>query len=151
MTGVEFTVYGLAQPAGSKRGFHRGGRVIIVDAAAKSRPWKAQVSDAAALAMADAGISLIRDPLEAHFTFYVPRPKGHYGSGRNATVLKPSAPVYPTSRPDLLKLARAVEDSCTGIVYSDDSLIVREALEKIYGEPARVEVSLYTLSPHGDT
>ena len=51
---IQFVVYGIPAPAGSKKGFynHRTRRVIITDASEKSRPWKAQVSDAAAEAMA---------------------------------------------------------------------------------------------------
>lgn len=133
---IAFTVYGKPAPAGSKRGFYnaKAARVIITDASKNSRPWKAQVSDAAAEAM-DGG-ALLNGPVELSLTFYVPRPKGHFG----AKGVRPSAPTSPTVKPDLLKLARAVEDALSGIVYRDDAQIVTEHLEKHYGEPARVEV-----------
>jgi Holliday junction resolvase RusA-like endonuclease len=146
MTAVHFTIYGAPQPAGSKRGFYNknAGRVIITDDAKKSRPWKAQVSDAAAHAMATQGPlfegKLLDGPLALELVFYVPRPKGHYGSGRNAHQLRPSAPDFPAVKPDVLKLARAVEDALSSIVYRDDAQIVTEFLLKRYGEPARCEV-----------
>lgn len=136
---VSFTVYGIAQPAGSKRGFVKAGRVVITDASAKSRPWKAQVSDAAAQAMN--GGELLAGPLWLELMFYVPRPKGHYG----AKGVRPSAPAFPTVKPDLLKLTRAVEDALTGICVRDDAQFIMEHLQKHYGEPARVEVRIGTL------
>jgi Holliday junction resolvase RusA-like endonuclease len=40
--------------------------------------------------------------------------------------------LYPISKPDVLKLARAAEDALTGIIWSDDALIVQEHLYKAY-------------------
>ena len=114
---IAFTVHGKPAPAGSKRGFYnaKAKRVIITDDSKNSRPWKAQISDAAAEAMA--GYDLLQGPLSVSLTFFVLRPKGHYG----ARGLRPSAPEFPTVKPDLLKLARAVEDALSGIVYRDDA------------------------------
>lgn len=139
---VEIKVFGKPQPAGSKRGFaftRANGKtgVAISDANSKSRPWKTLVSQAAG---EQYGGELLRGPLAVELRFFAPRPKGHYGSGSKASVLKASAPQYPTGKPDVLKLARAVEDALTKVVYADDSQIVREVLEKCYGEPARVEI-----------
>ena len=132
MSTVAFTVPGIAAPAGSKRGFYnkKAGRVIITDDNARSRPWKALVSDAALEAMH--GRNLLDGPLLLELTFWMPRPKGHYGAGRNAAVVKNSAPWAPAVKPDLLKLARGVEDALTGIVYRDDAQVVCETLEKAY-------------------
>lgn len=144
---LTFTVYGAAQPAGSKRAFRHAhtGAVLVADANKKSKPWKREVADAAATAMLSHAITengtLVDGPLSVRMIFYVPRPQGHYG----AKGLRPSAPPYPTKRPDVLKLARGVEDAMTGIVYRDDAQIVREQLVKDYGEPARVEVTVESL------
>lgn len=150
MRELSFVVYGEAAPAGSKRGFVRGGRVMITDASARSRPWKAQVTDAAIEAM---GFTLVADkdgkvipmfdePVVVAMTFHVARPKSHFGSGKNAGQVKASAPTRPTTKPDLLKLARAVEDALTQICYRDDSQIVDERLSKWYGDPPRVEITI---------
>jgi len=142
---VSFTVYGVAAPAGSKRGFYnqKAKRVIVTDDNAKSRPWKAQITDAAIQAMN--GAPLLEGPLMLGVEFYMPRPKGHYGKRG----LRPSAPPIPTVKPDLLKLTRAVEDALTGICYRDDAQIAREILDKFYGEPARVEVRIRQMDPSG--
>lgn len=143
---IEFRVYGTPAPAGSKRalpiGGRRGRRMIVVDASKRARPWKQQVAQEAGRAMN--GMRLFRCPLALELIFYVARPKSHFGKRG----LKPSAPEWPAKRPDLLKLARAVEDALTGIVYADDALIVMEALAKRYTEGAEcVEVVVRPLLP----
>ena len=138
------TVYGSAQPAGSKRAFTVNGRAQITDANPRSREWKDRVAQAAG---EQYGGELIEGPLSVDMIFYSPRPKGHYGTGRNAARLKDSAPEYPIGRPDVLKLARAVEDALTGVVYRDDALIVDEVLHKRYGEPACCAIKVYRMGP----
>lgn len=144
---LSFTAYGRPQPAGSKRAFPiRGsGRIAVTDANPRAKVWQAEVRAAAVLAMpadsAAAAGALLDGPLGVNLTFHVARPKGHYG----ARGLRPSAPVYPTMRPDVLKLARAVEDALTGVVWRDDAQIVKENLRKVYGEPERVEVVVLDL------
>lgn len=142
---LTFTVLGKPETAGSKKGFYseKLKRVIITDDNKDSRNWKNQVAEAAFSAMG--GTQPIAGPLEARFTFYRQRPKGHYGSGKNADKLKASAPAFPATKPDVLKLARAVEDAMKSIVYPDDSQIVKETIEKVYGMPERVEVCVRVL------
>ena len=143
IVGVEpivFTIYGKPETAGSKRGFamrRRDGSsfVTIVDDNPKSRDWKNAVSSAAHEHYKG---NLLNCPINLHLVFYVPRPQGHYGKRG----VRASAPSYPATRPDVLKLARAVEDALTGIVYRDDSQIVTETLMKRFGEPSRVEVTI---------
>lgn len=77
--------------------------------------------------------------LEATFVFIKPRPKAHYGSGRNERILKDSAPAAPGTRPDALKLARAIEDAMTNVVYTDDSLIVTEHIGKRFCDRLEAE------------
>lgn len=136
---VSFVVYGTPAPAGSKRAFVRGGRAIVTDDSRKSRPWKTLVAQRAGEVMA--GKELKRGPLAVTLTFTVRRPKDHYG----ARGLKPGAPRYPTKKPDVLKLARGTEDALSGLVYADDSQIVREVLAKEYGEQEGVRVLVVEL------
>lgn len=139
MAEVTFTVYGKAQPAGSKTaGVSKSGKLFVRDDAKGSRPWKTQVAQAAGEAMN--GDGLLGGALELSVIFTVPRPKAHYG----ARGLRPSAPAYPTTRPDITKLLRAVEDACTGIVWRDDAQIVHQHAYKEYGEPAKADVRVTT-------
>lgn len=144
MTKFYLTVYGTPAPAGSKKAVPMGkARWGVVDANDKAKPWKREVTQAAGRAMEDSGTQLLTGPLEVRFTFYVRRPKGHTG----VRGLKPSAPPFPTTKPDALKLARGVEDALSGVVYGDDAQIVTELLEKRYGTPERVEIEISTLEP----
>jgi Holliday junction resolvase RusA-like endonuclease len=151
---ISFTVLGIARPGGSKKSlvpinrhtgqpFRRPGGGIVastVDANPKVKDWQRVVADRAAELELGA---LLDGPLALTLTFYRPRPKGH--SGRRG--LRSSAPRYPIGRPDLLKLARAVEDALTGVVWRDDAQIVAERLFKDWGEPARVCVEIEPLDP----
>lgn len=139
---VSFVVYGKAQPAGSKRVFHaKDGHAYVRDMSGNAGDdWRRSVAQAAGIAMMDG--PLLTGPLKLILIFYVVRPQGHYGSGRNAEKLKPSAPMAPTTRPDLTKLIRAVEDAMTGIVWRDDSQVVIQEASKVYSERARVKVTV---------
>lgn len=142
MSEIEFWVIGKPQPAGSKRAFRNphSGRINVVDANRNAGAYKQQVA-AAALDAHDG--ELLTGSLELTLIIRLARPKGHYGTGRNAHRLKPSAPHYPTTKPDLLKLARGVEDALTGVVWRDDAQIVVEHLTKRYAtsdEPESVHV-----------
>lgn len=143
---VEFEVLGRPQPAGSKKAFKHPhtGRIIVTDDAKKSAPWKQQVAGAAAAQLELDG-ELLRGPLKLEVCFYLARPKGHYGSGRNAGVLKASAPEYPAVKPDTTKLLRAVEDALTGVVWADDAQVVDQAAYKRYGAPERCRVRITQL------
>ena len=67
----------------------------------------------------------VAGPVEAVITFYLPRPKGHYGTGKNAGVLKASAPEFPAGVPDVDKLCRSTLDGLKeGGAYLDDSQVV---------------------------
>lgn len=140
---ITFSVPGRCKPAGSKRGFINKytGRVAIVDACEKSKDWKADVSHAARAAYKG---PLICCACAVSFEFIVSRPGGHYGSGKNSDKLKLSAPAWATTKPDLLKLARGIEDAMTGVIYHDDSLIVQEVLRKDYahGKDAFIGVTV---------
>lgn len=134
------TVFGTPAPAGSKRAFVNKftNRAHVTDANPNAAPWKKEVSQAAGRRMDELGLAILTGPLEVTFRFFRKRPLGHSG----AKGLKPSAPAYPTSKPDVLKLARGVEDALTGIVYADDAVIVNELLFKRYGFPERVEIEI---------
>lgn len=132
---IEFFVEGRPLPSGSKRGFaiKKGGqytgKAIVVDANKNSVYWKQKV---ALTANDNYNGKPLSGPVIVEMEFYFRRPKSHFGTGKNSGVLKRSSPDHHTIKPDLLKLARAVEDALSGIIYNDDSQIVQEFLEKNY-------------------
>jgi Holliday junction resolvase RusA-like endonuclease len=143
---LEFVVLGLPKPAGSKRAFaiRKGGmptgKIAVVDDCNMSREWKNNVAHEAAVAIGNAEKFI--GPVKLSATFRVPRPKSHYRTGSHAALLRQSAPPFPVTKPDLLKLTRAIEDAMTGIVWRDDSQVVEQSLKKIYGEPIGCAITI---------
>jgi crossover junction endodeoxyribonuclease RusA len=135
--GVIVEVRGLPKPAGSKRVFlvgPKGGtrRPVVTDDCRKGADWRATVQHAIANAYQGPPMECA---LEVSLHFTVPRPRGHFNKRGE---LRPSAPAFPTTRPDRSKLCRAVEDAATGLLWRDDAQIICGALTKGYG--ARVGV-----------
>ena len=83
----------------------------MTDDCKTSRDWKTDVKHAAVAIYQ-------REPLTCAvrltLVFVLPRPQGRLsGTGRNVGVLKPSAALFHVIKPDVLKLARGVEDALT--------------------------------------
>lgn len=156
MTALAFFVEGRPQTAGSKRAVpinrngERVGTRVIEDGSAANREakrsWRQDVQLAARVAMSEQGWELTHGPVVCEFVFYRHRPASHYGKGRNARDLKPTAPAHPTGKPDALKLARAAEDSLTGLVWADDAQVVDGRQAKVwscrYSEREGVSVTI---------
>lgn len=144
LSDLSFFVAGKAVPGGSKRGFafRRGnGRlgVSMMDAGKGNAEWKAWVKFTAMRTME--GRALFDGPLELTLVFVRQRPGRHFD--RKGLIRPKAMGEQPTGPPDVLKLARAVEDGCNGIVWVDDRLIVKETLTKRYagqGEKSGVHV-----------
>ncbi len=125
-----FFVPGLPKTAGSKRAFYRPGMKfpVIVDDCAKGKDWRADVK---AFAMAAFSGELLEGPLKVTLHFLLPRPQAHRRANGD---LKDTAPKWHTKKPDALKMARAVEDALTGIIWRDDAQIAQEHLTKAYDD-----------------
>lgn len=146
---VSFFVRGKPEPAGSKRAVSIPGRSFtqVVDANKRAAPWKQTVAKVAAYEM-HGSHSIIQVPCACRMDFVVKRPAGHWrkGGGLSAQGLRHTRP---GSKPDVLKLARGVEDAMAGVVYIDDALICHEVLNKRYQrnpvEPVGVQVYVWPL------
>jgi crossover junction endodeoxyribonuclease RusA len=131
---VIITVRGVPAPQGSKR--HVGGG-RMVEMSRSVGPWREAVRAETQRAMGwEAGGEPLTGPASVFIAFFLPRPKGHFGTGRNAGEVKSSAPPFPAGRPDLDKLVRAVLDGLTaGGAWADDSQVVELAARKEWGTP----------------
>jgi Holliday junction resolvase RusA-like endonuclease len=144
-------VLGLPIPQGSKKAFRHAatGRVVMVDANAKLADWRALVDAEARRALA--GRDPFIRPCKASLGFYLPRPAGHYGTGRNAGILRPSAPRWPGVKPDVDKLIRAAFDSLkTAGVWRDDALCCGLSAWKVYADTRPVGLVLTVTDLEGD-
>ena len=133
---IEFTVAGVPAPQGSKVRTKWGMR----EDNPATRPWRQAVGFEALAAMK--GAPPHSGPLRLEVVFAFPRPKSHYGTGKNADVLKAAAPTLHTAKPDVDKLVRAIGDAVTGVCCRDDSQFALVVARKIYGTPgARVTIT----------
>lgn len=130
---VAFFVKGKPEPAGSKRAVTIPGHRFtqVVDANKNAPRWKKTVAGVAEYEMLDGGHRIIQGPCCCKMEFVVARPKGHWLTGGGLSAEGQRKP-FPISPPDALKLARAVEDAMTGVVYVDDAMIVHEVIDKRY-------------------
>lgn len=140
----KFFVSGIPKPGGSKTAFPIRGKdgkmhVIVTDAS-KNKNWRSDVKSAC-LRVWDREPTI--QPLSLKVCFYMPYLKGHYGTGKHSGELKPSAPNWHRSKPDLTKLLRSTEDALTGVLWIDDAQIVKAEVSKKYGKTpgASIEVS----------
>lgn len=79
-------------------------------------------------------------PLDVRMWFFLPRPKYHFGTGRNAGCLKASAPRHHTTKPDIDNLEKFVLDCLNGVAFKDDKQIVRVDKAKLYSTNPRTEI-----------
>ncbi|MCL4735356.1 MAG: RusA family crossover junction endodeoxyribonuclease [Candidatus Omnitrophica bacterium] len=130
MRSIKFTVVGKQQPAGSKRVVtnRHTGKAYVIDANDKARDWKTKVAQYASDAMGGAGV--MTGPIILIVVFAIMRPKSHYTTKGE---IRESAPKYPTQKPDVTKLLRAVEDALTGVVWRDDAQVCYQMASKSYG------------------
>ncbi|MEI6634754.1 MAG: RusA family crossover junction endodeoxyribonuclease [Chlamydiota bacterium] len=79
-------------------------------------------------------------PLSLTCEFVFGRPKTHYGTGKNAGVLKASAPSQHTGTPDLDNILKAAKDAITDVgLWRNDSLVCQYGwMEKRYVNPGEV-------------
>ncbi len=126
---IQFFVPGIPKPGGSKKGFvnPKTGRVVVQEDCTKNKDWRASVAYGAreAHGFDASGIPnpLLSGPLFVEIVFVFCRPKSHHGTGRNAEVLKPSAPRWHTNQPDSDKLVRSTWDALTKVLWVDDSQV----------------------------
>lgn len=88
--------------------------------------WRDTVRTMATLAMRKAKLQPLEGPLEVYYRFYLAKPKG-----------KPKWKWLPDVKPDEDKLARAVNDALTRVVFKDDGQICKSTVEKMYALPPR--------------
>jgi len=68
-------------------------------------------------------VPIFTKALRVDFEFIFSRPKSHFGTGRNANKLKPSAPKFFIKKPDYDNLEKFALDAMNNHVYTDDNLV----------------------------
>ncbi|MFC3348230.1 RusA family crossover junction endodeoxyribonuclease [Streptomyces echinoruber] len=127
----DITVHGTPGPQGSKT---RNPSGALYESSAKVKPWREAVKSAALDALAyDEAWRPLREAVRLEVVFTLRRPRSHYGTGRNAGVVKPSAPQFPIGKPDTDKLLRSTQDALKDAgVLLDDSVVTDTVAAKRY-------------------
>lgn len=129
------SVPGIPESQGSAKAFAVAGKARITHSNKKLTSWRRDA------------IVALRDQMEAQewqrveecevrLDFVFPRPKSHYGTGRNSQTLKPTAPYRKSSKPDIDKLCRGALDALMGAgLFGDDSCVTDLTSSKRYTMP----------------
>jgi crossover junction endodeoxyribonuclease RusA len=129
---IEVIVRGIPAPQGSKR--HVGNGRMIESSKAVG-PWREAIRAETQRVMDALCVYPISGPVGVQVNFNLPRPKGHYRTGKNAHLLSVGAPAWPAGTPDLDKLIRAVLDGLTmGGAWKDDGQVVSLLAYKRYAD-----------------
>lgn len=128
---MKMFIPGVPAPQGSKNGYIRNGRVVLVESSKKVKPWRETVAQVTRLHCTQP----IQGAVSLNVVFVMPRTKA---------MGKKPAPLM-TTKPDSDKLLRAINDGMTGIAYRDDSQIVHITCTKrraAYGEQTGAHVTI---------
>jgi Holliday junction resolvase RusA-like endonuclease len=113
---ISYWIDGEPAPQGSKTGFIKNGRVVMIESSKKVKPWREAV---AAQTQAKV-LCALQNPVEIALVFHLPKPK---------TVTRK----WPAVKPDLDKLIRSTFDGLTtGGLYTDDALVIAVSASKQY-------------------
>jgi Holliday junction resolvase RusA-like endonuclease len=117
---ISFFIEGEPAPQGSKNGFVKNGRVVMVESSTKVKPWRAAVTQKTAQHMSWETLNPLDSPVEIALVFYLPKPKSVKRK-------------WPSVKPDLDKLIRSTFDGLTtGGLYTDDALVIAVSASKQY-------------------
>jgi crossover junction endodeoxyribonuclease RusA len=118
---ITFDVIGRPSPQGSKKSI---GNNRFVESSKFLPAWRKAVRVAAEEAVTASMWARVSGPVELEVMFYLDRP---------SSISKTQRP-QPTVAPDLDKLVRGVGDALTGVVYDDDSQVIRCLAWKVYAD-----------------
>ena len=151
MSEISFTILGKPSPSGSKKAFQHSktGKIVVVDTAKGKAKWQTLCKRAATAAVKESGWKCASGPITLYVEFRFARPKSHYRTGKNATLLKESAPFWHIQKPDRTKLLRCLEDSFKGVLWKDDSQVMSGEACKYWGEVDAAHVRVDTVEKHG--
>jgi len=141
MTAISFAIHGIPKGQPRARATVAGKHARVYHPTdGPDANWR---SDVYVAALANRPPAPFDGPVWLALCFFLPRPKGHFGTGKNAGVVKDSAPEFPVPKPDLDNLAKLVMDVLTNLGYwRDDCQVVELRVSKDYREPAGCLVHL---------
>ena len=129
-----FRAHGVPKPQRRPQAWYnpKTGRAAVYNLK-NAEDWKGCVALAAEPAIRASIAAPLTGPLLVVMTFWFPRPKNHYGTGKNAKTLKASAPRFPSSKgkEDIDNVFKPVADVLTVLrAWEDDGQIVSAIIQK---------------------
>ena len=85
----------------------------------------------------DSDFTVIETPVELEVTFFLKTPESFSASKK---VLAEMGVLLPQGRPDVDNLLKLTQDALNGLVYKDDSLVVKVSSAKFYSSQPRTEI-----------
>lgn len=125
---IEFTIYGNPIPKARARTVRLKNGMTTTYTPKKTESWEDMIR---LQILKHKPEKLIDGAMALKATFFLQRGKSI-----------PKKREYPETKPDLDNLLKCLTDAMEGIIYTNDSRIVDEAVGKRYGDPPRVEVYL---------
>ena len=128
MSQYTIKVRGIPAPQGSKNVTRTGH--LYESSSKKLLAWRQAIK----LVVLNDNMALgLTTPVKVSVVFLMPRPLIHYVGGKRTNPLKPDAPDWCATTPDIDKLLRSTYDALTQAgVIADDRLIVSGSQSKLY-------------------
>lgn len=135
---IKMVILGDPQAQKRHRHFHnkKAGRIQNYD------PSSGDKADFLSIIQSSAPEKPLEGPLRMSVDFFFARPKSHYRTGKNSSELKPSAPMWHTSKPDRDNLDKFCMDAMKGIFFRDDAQVCLGRIRKMYSDMPRTEIEI---------
>jgi len=137
---IRFVVFGKPIALKRHRTFKKG------DFTGSYDPSKGDKADFLSMALEHKPAIPFDEPLFVKLEFMFPRPKSHYRTGKNAHLLKDSAPERHIGTPDADNLAKFCLDSLNNVFWRDDSIVCELSVSKKYDKVPRIAVQVVRIS-----
>lgn len=133
---ISFQVEVIPVAKGRPR-FAKRGKFVSTYTPEKTKTYETIITTSAKQAMG--ATSPLEGPLRASIDFYMPIPASGSKALKKAMLEGKEKHI---KKPDLDNLIKAVTDAMNGIVYLDDSQIVRLVTRKVYSDLPRVNITI---------
>jgi len=135
---IEFTIPGEPVAKGRARAFVRNGHVAHYTPEKTAR-YENLVKLAAEAAMEAQRYSMLEGPVELR-VFAVRSIPASWSQKKQRQAA--AGELFPTTKPDLDNVVKAIKDACNKIIWRDDSQVVDLIAKKRYGRIPRVEIEV---------
>lgn len=128
---IKFEVNGIPVGQPRPRAFAKAGRARVYNPAT-AEAWKGAIALAVKPHLPELPFE---GPVQLTIYHTMPRPKGHFRTGKHAGELRGDAPRKHASKPDLDNLLKAAMDALTTVgVWRDDDQVFMCNVTKFYGD-----------------